>query len=74
MGIKNKIHEGQLYYLTLTVVDWVDVFANDPVKGGTPGSAAKSTTDPEPLRPDWAKVRDVRDGKFPLSALSNDCQ
>ncbi|GGK64597.1 hypothetical protein GCM10011405_10710 [Rufibacter glacialis] len=26
MGIKNKIHEGYLYYLTLTVVDWVDVF------------------------------------------------
>ncbi|WP_192821789.1 transposase [Rufibacter sp. LB8] len=26
MGIKNKIHEGYLYFVTLTVVDWVDVF------------------------------------------------
>ncbi|GAA4314299.1 REP-associated tyrosine transposase [Nibribacter koreensis] len=26
MGIKNKIHEGHLYFLTLTVVDWIDVF------------------------------------------------
>jgi putative transposase len=26
MGIKNKISEGCLYYLTLTVVDWVDTF------------------------------------------------
>ncbi|MBC3539961.1 transposase [Rufibacter sediminis] len=26
MGIKNKIHEGYLYFLTLTVVDWIDVF------------------------------------------------
>jgi putative transposase len=26
MGIKNRIHPGYLYYLTLTVVDWVDVF------------------------------------------------
>ncbi|QHL87361.1 transposase [Nibribacter ruber] len=26
MGIKNKIHEGHLHYLTLTVVDWIDVF------------------------------------------------
>ncbi|RNI29709.1 transposase [Rufibacter immobilis] len=26
MSVKNKIHEGYLYYLTLTVVDWVDVF------------------------------------------------
>ena len=26
MGIKNKIYKGHLYLLTLTVVDWVDVF------------------------------------------------
>ena len=26
MGLKNRIYEGYLYYLTLTVVDWVDVF------------------------------------------------
>jgi len=26
MGIKNKISEGNIYFLTLTVVDWVDVF------------------------------------------------
>lgn len=26
MGIKNKISEGYNYFLTLTVVDWVDVF------------------------------------------------
>jgi putative transposase len=26
MGLKNRIHPGYLYYLTLTVVDWVDVF------------------------------------------------
>jgi putative transposase len=26
MGIKNKISEGHIYFLTLTVVDWVDVF------------------------------------------------
>jgi putative transposase len=26
MGLKNRIYEGHLYYLTLTVVDWVDVF------------------------------------------------
>ena len=26
MGIKNKISEGYLYFLTLTVTDWVDVF------------------------------------------------
>jgi putative transposase len=26
MGLKNKIHEGYLYFVTLTVVDWVDVF------------------------------------------------
>lgn len=26
MGIRNKIHEGYLYFFTLTVVDWVDVF------------------------------------------------
>ena len=26
MGIKNPIHPNGIYYLTLTVVDWVDVF------------------------------------------------
>jgi putative transposase len=28
MGIKNKISEGYIYFLTLTVVDWVDVFTS----------------------------------------------
>ncbi len=27
MGLKNKISEGYNYFLTLTVVDWVDVFS-----------------------------------------------
>ena len=26
MGLKNRIAPGGLYYLTMTVVDWVDVF------------------------------------------------
>jgi putative transposase len=26
MGLKNKIADGYLYFLTLTVVDWIDVF------------------------------------------------
>jgi putative transposase len=26
MGLKNRVHIGYLYFLTLTVVDWVDVF------------------------------------------------
>jgi putative transposase len=26
MGLKNNVHTGYLYFLTLTVVDWVDVF------------------------------------------------
>lgn len=26
MGLKNKIYEGQTYYMTLTVINWVDVF------------------------------------------------
>ena len=26
MGLKNPISEGYIYFLTLTVVDWVDVF------------------------------------------------
>jgi putative transposase len=26
MGLKNKISDGYIYFLTLTVVDWVDVF------------------------------------------------
>ena len=27
MGLKNPISEGYIYFLTLTVVDWVDVFS-----------------------------------------------
>lgn len=27
MGIKNRIYPGYLYFLTLTVVDWVDLFS-----------------------------------------------
>ncbi len=26
MGIRNKISDGYVYFLTLTVIDWVDVF------------------------------------------------
>ena len=26
MGLKNQIHPGYLYFLTITVVDWVDIF------------------------------------------------
>ena len=26
MGLKNKINPGYLYFLTLTVIDWVDIF------------------------------------------------
>jgi putative transposase len=26
MGIKNKVSEGYIYFLTLTVIDWIDVF------------------------------------------------
>jgi putative transposase len=32
MGIKNRIHSGYLYFLTLTVVDWVDVFTRPAYK------------------------------------------
>ncbi|MFL5731535.1 MAG: REP-associated tyrosine transposase [Cytophagaceae bacterium] len=32
MGIRNNIHEGYLYYLTLTIVDWVDVFTRPVYK------------------------------------------
>lgn len=32
MGIKNKINEGYIYFLTLTVVDWVDVFTRPAYK------------------------------------------
>jgi len=35
------------------------------------GNAAIST--PEILRPDWSVVKDVIDGKKPLSTLSKDC-
>lgn len=50
----------------------VIAFANNPQNGGTSGAAIKGTTQTE--RPDWAKVRDVRDGKLPLTTLSNDCE
>ncbi len=29
MGIENKIREGYLYFLTMTVVDWVDIFTRE---------------------------------------------
>ncbi|MEQ8581267.1 MAG: transposase [Marinoscillum sp.] len=32
MGIKNRISQGYLYFLTLTVVDWVDVFTRPVYK------------------------------------------
>jgi REP element-mobilizing transposase RayT len=32
MGLKNKISEGYLYFLTLTVIDWVDVFTRPEYK------------------------------------------
>ncbi|OJJ20088.1 transposase [marine bacterium AO1-C] len=32
MGLKNKVSEGYVYYLTLTVVDWVDVFTRPRYK------------------------------------------
>jgi putative transposase len=32
MGLKNKISEGQTYFLTMTVVDWVDVFTRPMYK------------------------------------------
>ncbi|MDE5423150.1 transposase [Ancylomarina sp. DW003] len=32
MGIRNKISEGYCYFLTLTVVDWVDVFTRPNYK------------------------------------------
>ncbi|MDB5263748.1 MAG: transposase [Adhaeribacter sp.] len=32
MGLKNRISPGNLYYLTLTVVDWVDVFTRPAYK------------------------------------------
>jgi REP element-mobilizing transposase RayT len=32
MGIKNKISEGYIYFLTLTVIDWVDVFTRPVYK------------------------------------------
>lgn len=32
MGLKNKISEGYIYFLTLTVVDWVDVFTRPAYK------------------------------------------
>lgn len=32
MGIKNKINSGYIYFLTLTVVDWVDIFTRPVYK------------------------------------------
>lgn len=32
MGLKNKISEGNTYFLTMTVVDWVDVFTRPMYK------------------------------------------
>lgn len=32
MGIKNKIFDGYLYFITMTVVDWVDVFTRPSYK------------------------------------------
>ncbi len=32
MGLKNRINSGYLYYLTLTVIDWVDVFTRPGYK------------------------------------------
>jgi len=32
MGIKNKITEGYIYFLTLTVVDWIDIFTRPVYK------------------------------------------
>ena len=29
MGIKNKIEAGYIYFLTMTVVDWVDIFTRE---------------------------------------------
>lgn len=47
-------------------------FVNDPLNGDTSGAAIKGET--KKYRPDWVDVKDVRDGKKPLSTLSNDCQ
>jgi len=32
MGIRNKINEGYIYFLTLTVVEWVDIFTRPVYK------------------------------------------
>ena len=32
MGLKNKIYRGYLYFLTLTVIDWVDIFIRPDYK------------------------------------------
>ena len=40
MGIKNKISDGYKYYLTLTVVDWVDVFTRPRYRHVVPDSRA----------------------------------
>jgi REP element-mobilizing transposase RayT len=32
MGLKNRISEGNIYFLTMTVVDWVDIFTRPAYK------------------------------------------
>ncbi|NLU37732.1 MAG: transposase, partial [Bacteroidales bacterium] len=32
MGIKNKIVPGSTYYLTLTIVEWIDIFSRPVYK------------------------------------------
>lgn len=32
MGLKNPIHSEEIYFLTMTIVDWVDVFTRPPYK------------------------------------------
>jgi len=32
MGIRNKISQGYAYYLTLTIVEWIDIFSRPVYK------------------------------------------
>ncbi len=32
MGIRNKISNGYVYYLTLTIEEWIDVFSRSAYK------------------------------------------
>lgn len=52
--------------LWTSFVDKIREFVND-----NGGSASRAFVEIE--RPDWQKVRDVLDGKAPLSTLSKDC-